>query len=398
MLYFTKSKADCMGCSACMASCPQKCISMRPDEEGFLYPVASDECIHCGKCERVCPLSSRNINNISEERNQRAYCAVSKNHSVWLRSASGGAFSEICNAVGDDETVICGAAWDGLNVHHICVEGIKHILPLCKSKYVASSMQNTFFEVKTKLDENKQVIFCGSPCQVAGLKQYLGRDYSKLLLIDLICHGVGSPKVFRACIDSLSEQFNCEVVSYEFRAKRNAYQTDHIQRIYGIRGNEVYLQNDPYIQLFLQQLCLRPSCGANCKFRSEKRQGDITIADFKGLTEVFPDLNGAKKNYSSIIANTEKGEKIVNLLYGRMEIRECSIDDIKKYNPLFYRHTWSSDKRDSFFEDFIVNPQNSIEKWCNPAELFEDTLKRKLWRLSPKCIRKVIINLLFKGG
>ncbi len=399
MLYFTKSKGDCIGCSACMASCPMQCISMQADEEGFLYPVASDACIHCGKCERVCPLVKKeNAVDGNEQYPKKAFCALSKDKKIWQRSASGGAFSEICRAFGDSETVICGAAWDGLHVHHVCVHGVDNIAALCKSKYVASSPDNVFAEIKDHLSAEKKVIFCGTPCQVAGLRNYLGKEYSKLLLIDLICHGVGSPKVFNACINNLSKQFGGEVCSYEFRAKRSAYQTDHMQRIKETNGKAVYIQNDPYIQLFLSQQCLRPSCGKNCRFRTEQRQGDITIADFKGLVDVFPELNGTKRNYSSVIINTAKGETILSRLSESMEMRSCSVDDIKKFNPLFFRQTWHSEKRDEFFQCFVQEPEQTIGKWCKPAEVMKESFKRKFWRYLPVQARKIVINLLKLRG
>ncbi len=388
MLYFTKNKSDCMGCSACMASCPVQCISMKTDKEGFLYPVSSDKCIHCGKCKKICPLVNENGGMTNLEFTPRAFCAVTKDKSTWQRSTSGGAFSEICRAFGDSDTIICGAAWNGLQVHHICVHGVDQIAPLCKSKYVASSPENVFSEILVFLNADKKVIFCGTPCQVTGLRKYLGKDYDNLLFIDLICHGVGSPSVFNSCVEYLSEQFGNEIVSYEFRAKRNAYQTDYMQKIGMHDTKEIYIRDDPYIQLFLSQNCLRPSCGGNCRFRNEHRQGDITIADFKGLIEIFPDMNASKRNYSTIIINTVKGDTVMLKLEKTMVMRQCSIDNIKKYNPLFYRQTWCSDERDEFFKDYIIEPRKAIQKWCTPAKSFDDNLRRKIWRVMPESLRR----------
>lgn len=397
MLYFTKNKSDCTGCSACMASCPVHCISMKADEEGFLYPVASDACIRCGKCEQVCPLHQNACESESAKQyTKKAYCALSKDKKIWKRSASGGAFSEICKAFGDEDTIICGAAWDGLKVHHLCVRGVENIAPLCKSKYIESSMENVFLEIKQHLENGKKVIFCGTPCQISGLKSVLGSDYANLLLIDLICHGVGSPRVFDVCMDNISKQLGGKVCSYEFRAKRNAYQMDHLSYVKREDGKVVYIQRDPYIQLFLSQQCLRLSCGKNCKFRTEQRQGDITIADFKGLIEVFPELIGTKRNYSSIIVNTTKGEGIIPRLMDTMEIRNCNIQDIKKYNPLFYRHTWHSEKRDLFFKEFVESPNLTVEKWCAETMQVKEKWMRKVWRYLPMSARKVI-SLLRKS-
>lgn len=396
MLPFTQDQTKCTGCSACMAACPIQCISMIEDEEGFLYPVAAENCISCRKCESVCPIGCIKTSKI--EYKQTAYCAVTKNRNVWMRSASGGAFSEICLAFGDSNTIVFGAAWDGLRVHHRSVEGVDNIAILCKSKYIASNPEHVFSEVKNHLRLGKKVVFCGTPCQVAGLKKYIGKEQDNLLLIDFICHGVGSPKVFDACIRNLSTQFGGEIESYEFRAKRGAFETDHMQKISSKKQKKLFIKDDPYIQLFLRQLCLRPSCGSNCHFRSSDRQGDITIADFKGLAEVFPQLSMSKRNYSSIIVNSVKGAKVVEELYKSMNIYECTLEDIKRYNPLFYRHTDPSTERDAFFSDFLADPQLAIEKWCAPSNEATMTLKQRIWKVLPRAVRVYIYKILRGGG
>lgn len=388
MLYFTEYKSDCVGCGACMSACKTGCISMVADEEGFLYPTASDQCIRCGKCEQVCPIVHKNMPFEKQPLNQSAVCAITKDKKLWYKSASGGAFSEICNVFGNKETIVCGAAWDGFNVHHICVKGVQSIAPLRKSKYVASSLGNVFSRIKSYLNNNQTVIFCGTPCQIAGLKSFLGEPFENLLLIDLVCHGVGSPVVFKTCIDVLSRQFKTTVTSYEFRAKKS-FKTD---------DSVLYIKNDPYIQLFLSQSILRPSCGKNCRFRSSRRQGDITIADFKGLTKVFPDLNCSNQNYSTIVASSEKGHRVLKMIESNMNIRECAIADIEKYNPLFSSHTWFSTEREKFFSEFSADPVKTVESWTKPAVLFRNklSLKSKVWMLLPRLIRLIMIKVIKK--
>lgn len=383
MLSFTKDKSNCTGCTACMAACPVSCISMVEDSEGFKYPVSSDACIDCGLCERVCPLQKTSI--VANPPSSKAYAVLSRDASIWRRSASGGAFSEICNAWGDDKTIIVGATWDGLIVHHKCVEGVKNILDLCKSKYVASSPDNTFREIKDYLINGRKVTFCGTPCQVAGLKSYLRKDYPNLLTIDLICHGVGSPSVFEDAMKSIGEQLDTVVTGYEFRAKRRVYETDHLQKIIAADGIR-YMVKDQYIQLFLSQLCLRPCCGKNCIFRSDRRQGDLTIADFKGLTEVFPELIGTKRNYSSLIVNSVKGQDVVTLLSKNAIIKEATIEDIKKFNPLFYRQTWFSEKRDQFFEDYKSNGVAAINRWTKPGIIYKPGIRQHIKNILPSTI------------
>lgn len=380
-------KKICTGCAACYASCPNGSIEMVSDNEGFLYPELLGTCIDCGKCQKVCP--HLNQADCSTNFSQTAYAAVSKDFKIWNRSASGGAFSEICFAWGDDNTMFCGALWDELYVKHACVIGANKIAPLCKSKYVASDLGNCHKQIREHLGKGYKVLFCGTPCQVAGLKSFLNRDYDNLLLVDLICHGVGSPAVFSECIKSTEKDFGKKIVSYEFRSKKKVFDRDHIVKLFFEGDTQpTYITDDRYLQLFIKQHCLKSSCGKNCIYRNEHRQGDITIGDFKGLTKVFPQLEGCKKNYSTIVINTSKGENLVSKLTGRMDMLPCSTEDIKQYNPLFHRHTHFSEQRNEFFNDFIVDAQGSIEKWTISAKAYTKSLKGKVFDILPQRARR----------
>lgn len=236
------------------------------------------------------------------------------------------------------------------------------------------------------------MIFCGTPCQVSGLRTFLRKDYLNLLTIDLICHGVGSPTVFEACTKVISKQSGKKLKAYSFRAKRKVHESDHLTLLKFISGTE-YVFQDPYIQLFLKQTCLRPSCGENCKHRgSKKRPGDFTIADFKGLTSVFPDLLGTKKNYSTIVVNSEKALSVIPQLEKHMEMRPVAIDDIVKFNPLFDRHTWFSEDRDKFFAEFTKDSIGTIEKYTKPYKPFTTSFKGKLFNILPVWMRRVYLN------
>jgi len=386
--FLLDNKEKCTGCTACMASCPQNCISMIRDKEGFLYPVADNRCISCGKCEKVCPQKTPVL--IPNQIEKRAFAAKSIDYNIWERSASGGAFSEICRAWdNDNNTVIFGAKWNGLKVETSYVEGFSNISPLCKSKYIQSDINNTFKLIEKFLKDNRKVLFCGTPCQVAGLRHYLGQEFDNLFLVDLICHGVGSPTVFLQCIYSMEKELGASISNYSFRSKSKSFGFKQSPN----RKN-IELLNDPFIQLFLSQKCLRPSCGKNCLYRTEMRQGDITVADFKNLTTVFPSLSGEKMNYSTIVVNTEKGNSIIDRLKKYMIFYECKMSDVKEHNPLFYRQTTFADDRDVFFEHFIIDPQQAILEYTVPAQIKQTTFKRILWSNLPSCFRKTILRLL----
>lgn len=391
MLSFNPEKKNCSGCAACYSVCPKQCISMARDEEGFDYPqlTSPETCINCGLCEKVCPINV----TFPVKVEQKAFCAVTKDYSIWRRSASGGAFSEICRAWGDDKTLVVGAAWDGLYVHHVGIVGVENIKPLCNSKYVSSHIEDTFREIRDYLKKGK-VIFCGTPCQVSGLRSFLRKDYDNLLTIDLICHGVGSPAVFEACTRAISKQAGTPLKSYSFRAKREVHETDYLTLLTFDNRSE-YVTQDPYIQLFLKQTCLRPSCGENCKYRGRnKRPGDFTIADFKGLTKVFPDLLGTKKNYSTIVANSEKALSIIPQLGRQMEMRQVSIEDVVKFNPLFDRHTWFSEDRDKFFAEFEKDEDGTIGKWTESFVVNNETMKSVIFTKLPVFVRKILIKVI----
>lgn len=375
----------CTGCTACVHICPVKCIKMVENDEGFFYPQKTEECINCNKCERICP----RLQPGTEQRHieQTAYAAKSKNYDIWRRSSSGGAFSEICYAFGDNETLFCGAAWDGVAVKHKCVIGLENIAPFCKSKYIASDLANCFSEIQIYLDAGKKVLFSGTPCQVAGLKSFLGKAYDNLLLIDIICHGVGSPNVFKAFIEQMEKRFGKKIAAYEFRYKENVYRQDHIAKISFQDGKRCLLENDEYMQLFIKQDCLRESCGKNCIYRNPNRQGDITIGDFKHLYEVFPKLKGEKNNYSTVVFNTEKGKKIEPQLQKRMVMHLCKISDIERFNPIFCRQTYFSLNKESFMRDFYENSENAFIKWTKKSQVYKRSLKGKIYDLLPVWIR-----------
>lgn len=366
MLYFTESKVECTGCTACKAICPKQCIQMKKDEKGFLYPVANQvECINCGACEKVCPIKNGKWPVKQDYTEQFAAAAITKNSELWEKSASGGAFIELCDAFADGEkesVYIFGAMFEGLRVVH-AGKSLEDAVCFCKSKYVQSDMQNCFLEIKKLLAEGKKVIFSGTPCQNAGLKMFLGDNTENLLNIDFICHGVGSEDVFYRFLKEKSEDKKKKIQEYTFRSKKKIHgnYVRHLSKIKYDDGSCEYTVEDNYNKLFLNQLCLRDCCGEACPYRNQNRCSDITIADFNNFSRTFPEVFDCR-NYSSVIVNTEKGRQTFENLRERMTLYPCDLSVIKTYNPLFEKTTPENKLRAQFFADFEAGM--SIESLC----------------------------------
>ena len=388
----------CTGCSACLAACPRNCISMERDEEGFLQPVVGDGCVECGACERACPL----LNSLKgyDTRNQKAVAAIAKDEEIWETSASGGAFTCVCEAFAamepDRETVVYGAEMAFPKVEHRR-HHVPDMEPLRRSKYIQSDMGTTFRDVRADLRLGRRVVFSGTPCQVAGLTSYLGKEAlsPNLLLVDLICHGVGSPAFFEACMGAESERRG-EVVGYSFRNKvpfvgnyeRYLSRYEYLDRYRSVKVR--YERTDDYNKMFLSQLCLRRSCAERCAFRVRERFGDVTLADLNGKGRLFPELEDAR-GWSSIVANSEKGHNVLAQLSGSMDVLASSPDDVARFNPLFEHTTPGNPKRDDFFKDWIAGAEvpSLVKKyWQSPP------VTARLLRFVPFPVKVAVKRLL----
>lgn len=387
MLDFISSKRNCTGCGACYSVCPVKCISMKQDEEGFLYPFASESCINCGLCKTTCPIASPKA---IESHEQKAIGYRINDYKVWKSSSSGGAFSSIVSIWGDSDTRVFGAAWEGLNVRHIDVD-INNLQPLRKSKYISSETNDSFIKAKEYLEQGRKVIYSGCPCQIAGLKSFLRKDYDNLLTIDLICHGQGSKRVFDECLRDTETLIGSKVERYEFRAKRRVFETEYLSKVMTEKGS-FYLCSERYTQLFLSLACVRPSCGEYCKFHKSERYGDLTIADFKKVDIVNPKTTGSKFNYSVVVSNSPKGSYIIGEMGKEKYSFYTSLDSVMDYNPNFAKQrTQALKMRDAFFKEFIVDSRKAIFKRTTPSIIMKRNIIWSLFNYLPESFRRIII-------
>ncbi len=377
------SKEKCSGCTACVSICPKSSIDMVPAQDGFLYPqVITDTCIKCGLCEKVCPVLHKpefaHIDPI-------AGAMRTLDDKVWKNSSSGGAFYELSKHFFElypNDSLIFAARFEGTHLIHSAFSSISEILPFQKSKYLQSDIRGVFKLVKEKLTTGKHVLFIGTPCQVAGLRNYLCGNWSNLVCVDFVCHGVGSPGFFDSFIKYLENRNKKSISSYEFRTKKGTfgnYSRYCSKIVYGdgeIEFNDKY----SYISIFLKQLCTRKICNGDCPFRDIKRQGDITLADFNGKSIVYPDLCD-EKNYSAIVFNTAVGEAFKQTLIKETKYFDCDIKQIMHFNPLIYKNVPGNPERDAFMEKFSKGLGYS--ELVKLAKIKKTSLSNKLLKLVP---------------
>ena len=296
-------KHDCCGCAACANACPQACITLRPDGEGFLYPAADPErCVECGLCEQVCPFLTPREARLPVA----TYAAVNPDAQERLDSSSGGIFSLLMRATLEAGGVVFGAAFDAdWNVGHIAVESLEDMPRLRGSKYVQSATGESFRMAEEYLKQGRKVLFSGTPCQIAGLNHYLGKEYDKLLRVDVVCHGVPSPQIWKAYLEGLGDLSGIRSVC--FRDKRSGW-LDYAFSI-GYEDGRTLREShhaNLFMQGFLHDLYVRPSCH-RCKAKGGRCGSDITLGDFWGIGAVLPDWDD-DRGVSLVLADTGKGD------------------------------------------------------------------------------------------
>ena len=345
-------KGACAGCFACAASCPKSCISMQPDEEGFLYPsVDGEKCINCGLCERVCPVM-KNKEKADEPFAGKAYGAYARDEAIREKSSSGGLFTLLATAVLRRGGVVFGASFDEkMKLSHRAIESEEELSLLRGSKYLQSEIGDSYQKAKAFLSEGRPVYFSGTPCQIAGLRSYLGKEYEGLITQDLVCHGVPSPFVFRQYLAYKGKERE-GVTGLSFRDKREGWRRYGYALSYGDGGEGFSVaSHDEMGKLFQKDLCLRPSCYA-CAFKGASRESDITLADFWGVEKVAPTLDDGKGT-SLCILHTEKGKNLFEAVREKTVCEAVSLEECLPYNASMLRFTPLPKGRAGFMKEVV---------------------------------------------
>lgn len=383
-----KEKKDCCGCHACATVCAKHCITMQADEQGFLYPfVDKDVCTDCGLCEKVCPV----INQGEPHKPLKVYAAKNKNEEIRRLSSSGGIFTLLAEKVIGEGGVVFGARFDEeWNVVHSWTDGIEGVAAFRGSKYVQSTIGNTYREAKDFLIKGRKVLFSGTPCQIVGLKKYLRKDYDNLLTVDVVCHGVPSPLVWRTYLDETLKSLpvKCNdgkktfvlslneipvITGISFRDKTNGWKKFCFCLRYAafesasnsVSASDIKKENEMlqpfsdniFMKGFLANLYLRPSC-YDCAARSGKSGSDISIADFWGVQNYYPEFDD-DKGVGLILVNSEKGK----FVYDAIEVHniEATYEEGLKGNKCLEHSVTKTDQIDLFWKEYWVHPFKALE-------------------------------------
>ena len=366
-------QTECTGCSACMNVCPHKAIIMIGDEEGFIHPYIDEtKCVDCKLCQKTCPIT------VSPKLNkpQNVYSGWSLDNSIRLSSSSGGAFAEIAKPIIEAGGVVFGCGLDDkLQAVHMYVEDMSALrAKLSGSKYVQSRIGDSYQKAKSFLKKGRKVLFSGTPCQIAGLLNYLHRDYQNLWTVDIICHGVPSPMIFEDYKKYMSKKHHMQIYDVKFRCKKyswifyNMTLKGHVEKN---NTNETYegaYYEDPYIRGFLRDNFLRRSC-YGCKFTSIDRTSDFTIADWWGYKKESKEDAGFRyKGVSLMLVNTNKALELVQHL--NMSLRIRTIEEAKRTNICLSHPFKMPASREIFWNDYKTMSFDSLaKKWFYPEKI-----------------------------
>ncbi len=392
-------ESNCTGCMACYSVCPKNAIKITQTKKGFYVPVIDEQkCIECGKCKNTCP----QINKISKLKEQEKVKACwSKNNNVRWESTSGGISTELAKFVIENNGVVFGATYDNsFKVHHCCIDKLDDLSKLRGSKYVQSYIGDTYKEAKKYLDENKKVLFTGTSCQIAGLKNFLSKNYTNLITVDILCHGVPSPKIFQEYLTNKTAEGN--IVDIKFRYKKPSWTVFSMRIEY--ENGKIYQKStfeDPFIRGFLYDYITNEAC-ENCNYTGTERISDITIADFWGYISEKRKYRNTEKGISLAILNTEKGKEIFDNIKSNLEYTEKNINEAKLGNQCLRAPFMKNKRYNEFWNDYFKNGYDYVSK--KYFTVSKQPMKRKISRLFndnaymfPKRLRYKLIEIRKKS-
>ena len=370
-------KENCCGCTACTSICPHQAITMNPDSMGFLY---KDLCTDCGLCERVCAFHPNY--DISQNLSQPiAYGVRHKKMSEIESSRSGAAFIALSDWILNQNGVIYGAGYtDHFRVVHKRATTSAERNEFKGSKYVQSDLTGIFPLIKEDLKNGKTVLFSGTPCQTAGLKSYLPkRLQEKLYLIDIICHGVPSPYIWRDYLKMIEQKVGKEVIAVDFRNKKDFGWAAHKETFY---FSKKQITTTAYKDMFFKHVTIRQACN-HCHYANIKRPSDITIGDFWGWQKTDANFNADDKGCSLVFCNTERGKEWFEKIQSEINQIPAKIENCLQ--PNLIKPSSISPLRNKFEKDYIQYGIEYVTKKYTKISLLQRS-KQKIKRIIKKLL------------
>ena len=343
------------------------------DEEGFIYPkIDSSLCINCELCDKICPIN----NSKSDTKYLSIYAAYSLDENVRLNSSSGGIFYSLATNIIKNNGYVCGVIFDdNIIAKHTIIDNLEDLKKTQGSKYVQSNKGLIYKQIKKILDDNKTLLFSGTPCEVAALKTYLRKDYNNLYTIDILCHGVPSPIIFENYKNFLINKYGSSIIDYNFRDKSTGWSNYSITVNFANSKKYTMLQKkDPYMNIFLRNANIRPSC-FNCKFKNVNRVSDITLGDAWGIQNIIPEIK-FEKGISLIIIQNGRGQDLYDSIMPLIFSKNIETNAILKLNNNAFQSVLPHKDRDKVFQD--IHNQNFLE------------LQQEIHSINPTLINRII--------
>lgn len=379
----------CTGCFACAQKCPKKCILIEKDDEGFLIPVIDHkQCIGCNICEGTCPQLKAVKKNLPIE----TYASYTRNENLLIQSTSGGIFAIAACTVLEDGGVVFGVEMTDDGIVRMCaIEKKEDLHKLQGSKYVQAFIGESYIQVKEYLLANRIVLFSGTPCQIAGLKSFLGKTYEKLYTIEIVCHGVPSQEMFSAYRAWLGQKLGSEINHWYFRNKEKDgwAQIDKLV----LKDHSVYRREnlDPYTYSYLKSYNLRESC-YECQFCSPERCADITVGDYWGLKNYHPEFY-SELGVCLLLVNTEQGRDLLEKIKTSIVLLPSDYEYMKKHNSGLVSKPQRPVQREKFYEDF---KRKSMDAFVRQNMKVPFNMKEMLRQWIPHRVRLMIKDIFVK--
>ena len=374
-------KSKCCGCCACVDVCAHQAITLKTDIEGFWYPVVDkDKCIECGLCDKICPeLNIKTLKKNDSPKPIKTIAAIHRNMRVRWDSTSGGAFTALADAMYRQGGYVSGAIYnEDFSVRNYISNNPEDLVKIRSSKYLQSKAEGVYAQIRTLLRKGEKVLACGTPCQMAALRSFLRKDYENLIIVDFICRGVNSPKVYRKYLDSLERKYGGKVVYVKAKNKELGWRNltrkvvfDNGKSYYGVS------MDDDFRRGYHTNVFCRPSC-YTCQYKGFPRMSDITIADYWGIEKVDKNLDN-NIGTSMILLNSKKGEEYFELIKNDLEYKETAFESILGGNvALRLPITHAKINRDDFFKDLDKYTFEEVTEKYFPKKKIEKTVIRKI--------------------